>query len=520
MKQRLRLTGLAVTVFLLGGVGTAVTAQESVLQTSSGGSDIATLDAHRASTTTDMVLVGWIYNGLVRFAPGSADPRDLEPDLAERWQTSPDGKTWTFFLRKGVKFHGDWGELTADDVVYSLTRAADAKRSTFASDFAAIESIAKVDDLAVRIALKYPDVNFLGRVSNYHGGNIVSRKAAEELGEKFATHPVGTGPFAFAEHVTQQYVKLVAHEGYFRGRPKINTVMYRMIPSDSARDLAFASGELDVTYGKREQRWVDTARRRNNLAVDIFRPGELRTLHINRGIVPLDNLKVRLAIAAAVNVDDLVRYAGKDVATKACSVVPPGYLGEDCSAGAYVYDPQKAKALLAEAGFANGITLKVTVSNISAQLPIMEIIQSQLAKVGIKLDMSVVDHPTYQSQSRKDASALVFYGAARFPIADAYLSEFYHSAATVGTPAGVTNFSHCAVADKDIEAARTESDPDKQKALWKEAQRKIHDDVCAVPLFDLKQVWAHSRRVDFGYELKGAMNLGPPITEKTTLAPR
>src|SRR5438445_11593012 len=165
MKQRLRLTGLAVAVLLLGAGSTAVRAQESVLQTSSGGSDIATLDAHRASTTTDMVLVGWIYNGLVRFAPGSADPRDLEPDLAERWQTSPDGKTWTFFLRKGAKVHGDWGELTADDVVYSLTRAADAKRSTFASDFAAIESIAKVDDLAVRIALKYPDVNFLGRVS-------------------------------------------------------------------------------------------------------------------------------------------------------------------------------------------------------------------------------------------------------------------------------------------------------------------------------------------------------------------
>ena len=520
MKPCSSLVLLIASVLSLGLVATASKAQDSTLQISSGGSDIATLDPHRASATTDKVLVGWMYNGLVRFPPGSADPKDLEPDLAERWVTSPDGKTWTFFLRKGVKFHGNWGELTADDVVYSLTRAGDTRRSTFAADFSAIESITKVDDHTVRIALKYPDANFLGRVSNYHGGNIVSKRAAEELGEKFASNPVGTGPFAFAEHVTQQYVKLVAHVAHFRGRPKIGTIMYRMIPSDNARELAFSSGELDVFYGRREQRWVDAVRRRGTMIVDIFRPGEFRTLHINRSIAPLDNIKVRQAIAAAINIDDLVRFVGRDVGPRGCSVVPPGYLGEDCSSGPYAYDPVRAKALLAEAGHPDGITLKVVVSNISAQLPIMEIIQSQLAKVGIKLDLSVVDHPTYQSHSRRNASALVFYGAARFPVADTYLSEFYHSNAIVGKPTAVTNFSHCAVADAEIEAARAEGNAERQLALWKEAQRKIREDVCAVPLFDLQQVWGRSRRVDFGYELRGAMNLGPPITEATTISPR
>ena len=188
-----------------------------------------------------------------------------------------------------------------------------------------------------------------------------------------------------------------------------------MIPSDSARELAFTSGELDVMYAKREQRWVDAARQRGNMTVDIFRPGEFRTLHINRTIAPLDDIRVRQAIAHAINVDDLVRYVGKDVGPKGCSVVPPGYLGEDCSVGGYRYDPAKAKALLAEAGHPDGITLKVTASNISAQLPIMEIIQSQLAKVGIKLDMNVVDHPTYHSQIRKDASALVLLWRGAFP---------------------------------------------------------------------------------------------------------
>jgi peptide/nickel transport system substrate-binding protein len=492
-------------------------AEENVLRVSVGAGDASTLDPHRASATGDLALVGWIYNGLVRFKPGSADPKDLEPDLAERWEVSPDGKSWTFYLRKGVTFQGTSGELTADDVVYSLTRAADPKRSTFSADFAAIESISKLDDYSIRISLKYPDVNFLGRVANYHGGNIVSRKAAEAFGDTFGAHPVGTGPFAFVEQVTQQYVKLAAHEAYFRGGPKIDTIMVRMIPSDSARELAFTAGELDLIYGKREQRWVDSARRRPGFNVDIFRPGEYRELHINQSIPPLDDVRVRQAIAAAINVDDLVRYVGKDVGPKGCSVVPPGYLGEDCSVGTYSFDLARAKSLLAEAGHKDGITLKAIVSNISAQQPFMEIIQAQLAKAGIKLEMQVVDHPTYQSEIRKDQSALVFYGAARFPIADTYLSEFFHSRAIVGKPTAATNFSHCAVADAEIEAARVAPDAETQRKLWREAQRKIMADVCAVPLFELRQVWAHSNRLDYGYELKGALNLAPPLTEATAL---
>src|SRR5579859_1865447 len=490
---------------------------ESTLQVGSGSGDVSTLDPHRTSQTGDMTVIGWIYNGLVRFKPGSADPRDLEPDLAESWDVSADGKAWTFHLRKGVQFQGGFGEMTADDVVYSLSRAADSKRSTFSSDFAAVETITKLDDYAVRITLKYADVNFLGRVSNYHGGNIISRKAAEKFGDDFGHHPVGTGPFAFVEQVTQQYVKLAAHEAYFRGRPKIDAIIVHNIPSDSARELAMASGELDLMEGKREQRWVDSMRRRQGMHVDIFLPGEYRMLHVNQPVPPLNDLKVRQAIAAAINVDDLVRFVGQDVGFKGCSIVPPGYLGEDCSVGGYGFDLAKAKALLAEAGHPDGFTIKAIVSNISAQRPFMEVIQAELAKVGIKLDMQVVDHPTYQSQIRRDMSALVFYGAARFPIADTYLSEFFHSRAIVGTPTAASNFSHCAVADHEIEAARITPDAATQKAMWTEAQRKIMADVCAVPLFDLRQVWVHSDRLNFGYELKGAMNLAPPITEASTV---
>jgi peptide/nickel transport system substrate-binding protein len=495
-------------------------AQQSVLRVGIGSGDVSTFDPHRANATGDMTPVGWIYSGLVRFKPGSADPRGLEPELAESWDVSTDEKTWTFHLRRGVQFQNGWGEMTADDVVYSLNRAADPKRSTFASDFVSVESVTKLDDYTVRVVLRYPNVNFLGSVSNYHGGNIVSQKAVEKFADDYGHHPVGTGPFAFVEQVTQQYVKLTAHQAYFRGGPKIDTIILRNVPSDSTRQLAMASGELDLIDGKREQRWTDTVRRRKGFKVDIFQPGEYRLLHINQNVPPLDDVRVRRAIAAAINVDDLLRYVGNDVGQKGCSVVPPHYLGEDCSEGGYVYDPARARTLLAEAGHADGITLKATVSNISAQQPFMEIIQAQLAKVGIRLELQIVDHPTYQSQIRRDLSALVFYGAARFPIAGTWLGEFFHSKAIVGTPTAESNFSHCAVADREIEAARVALDEKTQQEMWKEAQRKIMEDVCAVPLFELRQVWVHSDRLEYGYKLKGAMNLAPPITEATNVQPR
>ena len=496
---------------------TQVRAQGSTLSVSTNGSDISTLDPARATAVTDLLPVSWMFNGLVRFKPGSADPKDLEPDLAERWEVSSNGTNWTFHLRHNVRFHGEWGTLTADDVVYSLNRAADPKRSTFAAELAGVQEVVATDPYTVRITLKYPNANFLGHVANYHGGNIISRKAAEKLGDAFGLRPIGTGPFAYAEHVTQQYLRLVAHPDYWRGRPAIGSITLRMIPTDSARELAFRAGELQLIAGTREQRWVTTMTRQPNTVVDVFQPGELRTLHLNQSVKPLDDVRVRQAIAAAINVEDLVRFAGKDVATRACSVVPPGYLGEDCASGVYAHDLAKAKALLSQAGFPNGIELKAIVSNVSAQLPIMQILQSQLGKAGIRLQMNVVDHATYQSQIRKDLSALVFYGAARFPTAGAYLDDFYVSTATVGTPTGVTNFSHCNVADREIEAAKREPDAAKQKALWADAQRKIHEDVCSVPLFDLRQVWAHSPKLKLGYSLMGSLSLGPPITEATRL---
>lgn len=521
MKYALPLASILASLALVATSATSVWADDRpMLRMGSPAAKNATFDPHRATTTNDKIVVSQMYNGLVRFPPGSSDPTKLEPDLAERWESSADGKTWTFFLRKNVKFHGEFGTLTAEDVVYSIKRAADSKRSSFSGPFSIVENVEALDDHTVKITLKHPDPSFLGLVSNYHGGNIISKKAAEKFQEAFGANPIGTGPFKLSEQFTGQHVKLTAHDEYFRGKPRLSGITIRLIPSDSARDLAFRSGELDIIYGKREQQWVDRAKKAEGVTVDVFRPGEYRTVHLNHSIKPLDNLKVRQAIAASINLPEIIKYVGSDIGIPGCSVVPSNYLGEDCSAGTYKYDPEKARSLLKEAGFPDGISLTSIVSNSSTQHPIMEIIQSQLARTGIKVTLDVVDEATYQSRSRANQSAITFYGAARFPDANVWLTEFYDSASTVATPTAMSNFSHCSAGDADIRAARTEVDPEKRLAYWRDAQKKIFDDVCGVPLFSLMQVWARNDKVDYGYSLEGSMNLAPTITENTRLITR
>lgn len=514
----IRLASTAALVAALCAAFTApASAQEKVLRIGAQATDIGTLDPHRTSATHEKGPIGWIFGGLVRFPPGSADPAKIEGDLAESWQSSPDGLTWTFKLRRGVQFHGNFGEATADDVVHSLARAADPKRSSFSSTFQQFQKVEALDPYTVRITLKEGVPSLLGLVSNYHGGMIVSRKADEQLGEGFKLKPVGFGPFEFVEHQTQRELVLKAHEKYYRGKPQIGRIVYKFIQSDASRDLAFASGELDLISGKREQRWVERARQQPGVKVDVFEPGEFRSLHLNQRIKPLDDRRVREAVARAVDVSQLIKFIGPDVTRPGRSVVPPGYLGEAEAGPRFPHDLARVKALLAEAGYPQGITLKAVVSNVTSILPPMEVIQNQLKRAGINLEMDVVDHTTFHAQIRKDISAIVFYGAARFPVADSYLSEFYHSSAEIGAPKQVTNFSHCRVADAEIDAARREPDAARRLVLWRAAQEKIHAEICGVPLFSLLQVWARKDTLDYGVALEGAMNLAPPINEKSTL---
>lgn len=481
------------------------------------GADAGQLDPHVSVKSPDMILFGQMFNGLVRFRPGSMDPATIEPDLAERWESSTDGLTWTFHLRKGAQFHHGYGEVTADDAAFSLERAANPKISGFASNYADVAAVKALDRYTVRITLKNPVPSLLALVANYQGGNVVSKKAAQEMGDNFKNRPIGTGPFAFSEYRPKQWVKLVAHKDYFRGTPKLKGLTFRYVPSDASRELAFEKGELDLFFGKRDDKWIARLREREGVIVDVIGPGELRTLHLSVTQKPLSDIRVRRAIAHAMNREEMMLATGRSITQAGYSPVPPGYLGSTSDVARYDYDPEKAKALLKEAGYPDGLTLKVLGSSRPTMLHPLQLIQEHLRRVGIKLDLDVIDHSAYHAQIRKDLSPMVLYGAARFPIADVFLTQFYHSRSIVNTPTAVTNFSHCDVADAEIDAARVETNLPKQLELWKTAQRKIMDHVCSVSLFEVVSPWVRRKNLDYGYPLKASLSYGPLITEQTEL---
>jgi peptide/nickel transport system substrate-binding protein len=489
-------------------------AQKTTLTVGVATPDVGRLDPHVATSNADRGIVAGIFNGLTRFKPGQATFEGFEPDLAESW-TSNDGKTeWTFNLRKGVQCHRDYGELTAEDVAYSLQRAADPKRSGFSADLAPIAKAEAIDKYTVKITLKNPIPSLLGLVSNYTGGFVVCKKAAEEMGPDFARRPIGTGPFMFEEYKPQQFVKLVANKKYFRGVPKLESVVYRYIPSDASRDLAFESGEIDMLFGKQDEPWLNRMRRIPGTVAFAIEPAELNWLNFNITVKPLDDIRVRRAMMLAIDRDGITKFRGSNANRVAISVIPSSDMGA-VDLKLPPVDIAKAKALLAEAGYPNGFTIKMIGSTNPTMATSLQMYQAGLSKIGITLDVQPVDNPTFHVQIRKDLSPLVPYQAARFPIADAFLTQFYLSTSTVGTPTGVTNFSHCNVADKEIIAARSELDPAKQKALWAEAQRKILDAVCGAPIYESFVLWAHKDSLVLGYDLKGSMNLGPPILETT-----
>lgn len=507
------------TLLTVLGMSTASPAfAEGVLRYGMAAQDLGTMDPHRATSTPDKPITSWVFNGLVRFKPGSDDIGALEPDLAESWEHNEDGTVWTFKLRPGVKFHHDYGELTADDVVYSLNRSANSDTSAFASDYKSIDKVEAVDPLTVRITLKQPIPSLLGLVANYHGGNIVSKKAAEELGADFATKPVGTGPFMFEEYVPQERVTFVANPDYFRGVPKLDGIEYRYIPSDSSRDLALRAGELDVSYGRQDQEWIDSIGATDGLKVDIMRPAELQQFHLNTKSAPLDNIEVRRAVATALNRPEYIKFIGESLAQPAGSVIPAGNLGWDGSTPIYGEgDADAARRMLEDAGFKDGITLKMIQTSLPNMLSVAQVAQAQLARAGIDLQLEVVDHQTFHAQIREDRSQVVYYSAARFPIADVFLTQFFHSASIVGTPTASINFSHCDVADDEIVKARSETDPEVQKQLWAAAQKKIIEHICAVPLYEQLIAYARRDNVDWGYDLQAGMHLGPTVTELTEL---
>ncbi len=506
-------------------------AKEQIINIAFDAGDLQTLDPHRAATTVDRATVDMVFNGLVRYPPG--DQVKVEPDLATSWKVSPDKKVWTFTLRKGVFFHPYPGnasgyELTSDDVVYSLKRASDSKRSSYAGEYGGM-TFEAVDPQTVKITIDKPisETLFLAKVASYAGGMIVCKKAVEEKGDDwFKTNPVGTGPFKFESYEPRQKTVLTGNPKYFRGTPILKQVVVRYIAAVNSRELGLQSGELQIIEGLKEDKWIEKVATFPDVTVKSFGPCESQVLNFNMSKPPFNDIRIRKAFSYAVSREGVAAFMGKGLAVPIYSPAQappaPGALTkEEALKAGVVYEDNiaEAKKLLTEAGFPNGIKTEVIISEMASsyQKP-MVAIQAQVKKAGIDMALKVVDHSSFHSLIREDASPIVYYAAWR-PNVDVYLTRFYHSDSVVKTGKKPdTNFSHYGGIDDLIEKARWELDANKQMAFWKEAQIKLLQDVALVPIIRLKYAYPMKSNVDLGHPLEFSWaTYSPQITEKTRL---
>jgi peptide/nickel transport system substrate-binding protein len=494
--------------------------------------DLSTLDPHFATSTADRTVVDMIFNGLIRYQPG--DSSVFEPDLAialPEYEMQGDNQVWNFELRQGVMCHPTATtpayELTSEDVIYSLAKAASPETSAYSAAYSSMTfdangpySLTITLDTPLSSALFYPSI------ANYGGGFIICKGHAESVSlDDLKTSPAGTGPFMFQSYTPQVGIELVANDDYFRGRPMLGGVSLRYIAELTSLELALRSGELDAINGGPDQAWINKMQEVPGIKVDVFGVGEVAVLYFNPTIPPLDNPDVRRAISHALDRDEFLDVVGGGpYAAKVFSPVPvqflPGGMTEEevVSLGLdYGTDREKAKQMLADAGFPNGFSLDLITSEMTGYRILYENLQYQLGLVGINANLQVVDHSSFHSLIRENLNPLVLYIAWR-PNADVYFTRFFHSDARVMVgDKPDTNFTSTADQDDLLLEARYETDPDRQVELWKQIQINLMEDAFVYAIQYQNQVYARQDSVDYGHEPISVLALYPGITEKTTI---
>lgn len=519
-----QLIGLGAFGAALAKAPAAFAQDASILSMGMNTSDVGTLDPHFSSGTQDRATVDMLFNGLVRFVPGVSN--EFEPDLAEE---VPDGvvnddgtQTWTFTLKEGVMTHAIEGvesvELTVDDLVFSFEKASDENRSAYAGDYAGWSFAAGEGEREFQITLDLPvsPALFLPKVANYSGGYIVPQVPYETVGaDNFNTSPVGTGPFAFSQHNVQVSVQLVAHPEFFRGAPQLDGVTVVFQADNTARELALQTGDLDVIYGFPEAEWVERMNSEEDLTADVFGVGEVGFINLDIEDEILSDPLVREAIVLAVNLDSHVELAGEPVGQKVFSIVPahlmPGGLTEEQAEEAgvrYDQDVERARELLAEAGYPEGFEMDLITSEMESYRSRYEVLQEELRQIGITANLEVVQHATMHELIREGRNPITVYVAFR-PSADTYLTQFF------ATDGGVTNFSNFTV-DELRDQARAETDDEAQAELWRQANIEIYQNFAGYALAINNLVYVRNNAIDYGHELDAVPQLYPGINETTT----
>jgi ABC-type transport system substrate-binding protein len=474
--------------------------------------DVATLDPAIGYDWQNWSMIKSLFDGLMDYVPGTTE---LRPGLAESYEVSEDGTVFTFTLRPGVKFHNG-REMTAEDVKYSLDRVTNPEtQSPGAGFFASIkgydamsdgsattlEGVEVVDPSTVRITLSRPDATFL-HVMALNFASIVPKEAVDEWGTDFGKHPVGTGAFKLAEWTIGQRLVFEKNADYWRdGVPYLDTVTFEVGQEPIVALLRLQNGEVDVPGdGIPPAKFVEVMSDPEQ-AARVVEGGQLHTGYItlNVNTPPLDKLEVRKAINMAINKDRIVQIINGR-AVPATQPLPPSMPGYTEGYAGYSYDPEGAKALLAEAGVADGFETELYVMNTDPNPRIAQAIQQDLSAIGIKAAIQSLAQANVIEAGGAGTAPMIWSGGmariADFPDPSNFYGPILGCA---GAGEGGWNWSKYCSEALDAEATEADSftDPSAPARLemWSDVYQKVMEDAPWVPVFNEQRYTMKSARM-------------------------
>ena len=504
MKQPYRYI-FAVFLFLISSVYVADTKVIGGTLIFGRGGDSVGLDPAHEKDGESFKVCENIYDRLVQYKDESTE---IEPALAESWESSEDGLTWRFNLRKGVKFH-DGTPFNADAVLFSLNRQHDPNHPfhnvggsytywSYTGLTEIVEKIAAPDAYTVQIILKRPYAPFIYTIA-MTPFSIVSPTALQKWKADFRNHPVGTGPFKFVRWDREDKVVLEANTDYWEGRPPLDRIILRSIPDNSVRLIELQNGSIHAMEFPNPDD-LPQIRADDQLRI-IEQPGmNVGYLAMNLDKKPFDNLKVRLAVNHAINKHQIITQLYQGMGIPAKNPIPPTMWSYDDSIEEYTYDPAKAKALLTEAGYPDGFettlwALPVPRPYIPDGSALAAAIQSDLRRVGIKAKIVTFDWGTYLEKTKNGEHDTAMLGwSADLGDPDNF---FYYllSKEAAKKPAGNIAFYRSDEMQEVLVEAQSTTNQAKRIELYKRAQGLFHRDSPWVPLAHAKQILIINKQI-------------------------
>ncbi|KPP91335.1 MAG: peptide/nickel transport system substrate-binding protein [Rhodobacteraceae bacterium HLUCCA08] len=424
-----------------------------------------------------------LFSGLTSYDSRTGE---IIPDLATSWETS-DNKTWTFRLREGVEFHKGYGSVTAEDVIYSYSRILDeATASPYRGTMAGIVRMEAPDPYTVVIELDAPNGGFLHTVANYHQGQIVSRRAIEDAGDQVRWKPVGTGPYYLESIDVTSQIVLKRHEGYFRGPAPIETIVFDIIKDEATATIALRNGEVDLVMRSNREENLTTLRA-EGFQMNSVENYAVALKVLNPEFAPFADSRVRQAIAHAIDYDAITGAISPSLSQGTTSILLPWMPVYSDDIPTYPYDPDRARALLAEAGYGDGFSFRHLGTSAQGVTELQQFEIDFLAQVGLDMQMELVDTPTFNQ--RRNAGE--FEMATRLLPAidpDLILFSYLHPDNTVPGGLNGARYDNPEVTDLLI-AARAEPDPETSFAQYAELQRIVMSELPYIPTYANNVFW-------------------------------